>query len=397
MGGLTVSATADVVVIGGGITGTSAAYQLALRGLGVVLVEKRFLGAGSSGKSSAIIRQHYSHEITARMALYSLRVFQNFAEVVGGEAGFVQTGFAILVEAKDSVGLEENVKMQQNVGVNTRLVSLDELRAIDPYLAAPATMAAAYEPEGGYADPAATVTSFGEGAKKHGARIWQETRVTKVLMQKGRVVGVDTTRGEISTPNVVNCANAWAPQIAATVDVSLPIRPERHQVATFQRPPEMAESHLTAGDFLNNIYYRPEGARLTLVGSIDPLHGQAIDPDHYNEAADYAFIEDTAQRIGRRYPAMEHAWSKGGWSGIYGVTPDWHPIIDELPPGSGFFVAAGFSGHGFKLGPAVGVMVADLVTRASAPTSLLERDLFRYARFAEGQPVVGKYEYGIVG
>ena len=389
--------TADVVVIGGGITGTSAAFQLAQRGMHVVLVEKRFLGAGSTGKSSAIIRQHYSNEITARMALHSLRVFQNFAEAVGADAGFVQTGFAILVEAKDRAGLEENVKMQQGLGVNTRVLSSEELRAIDPYFAVSASFAAAYEPEGGYADPASTVMGFGEAAKRYGAQIWQETRVAKILMKNGRVVGVDSTRGEISAPNVVNCTNAWAPQIATTIDLALPIRPERHQVATFQRSSDMERSHLTAGDFVNNIYYRPEGGRLTLVGSIDPNHGQEIDPDHYNEGADYAFIEDSAQRIGRRYPAMEHSWSKGGWSGIYGVTPDWHPIIDEIPHGSGSFVAAGFSGHGFKLGPAVGVMIADMVARASTPTAQLDRSLFRYARFAEGKPVVGKYEYGIVG
>lgn len=386
-----------MVIIGGGITGTSAAYQLAQRGIRVLLVEKRFLGAGSTGKSSAIIRQHYSNEVTARMALHSLRVFQNFADVVGGDAGFVQTGFAVLVEAKDRAGLEENVKMQQALGVKTGVVSPDELQAIDPYLSIATTFAAAYEPEGGYADPAATVMGFGDAAKRHGAEIWQETRVSKVLMRDGRVVGVDTTSGEISAPQVVNCANAWAPQLSSTVGVSLPIRPERHQIATFQRAPDMERSHLTAGDFINNIYYRPEGARLTFVGSIDPAHGREIDPDRYNEAADYEFIEDSARRIGRRYPAMEHAWSKGGWSGIYGVTPDWHPVIDEVPAGSGFFIAAGFSGHGFKLGPAVGLMIADMVTRASTPTAHLDRSLFRYARFAEGKPVVGKYEYGIVG
>jgi glycine/D-amino acid oxidase-like deaminating enzyme len=391
------STTADVVVVGGGITGTSAAYQLARRGMRVLLLEKRFLGAGSTGKSSAIIRQHYSNEVTARMALHSLRVFQNFADEVGGDAGFVQTGFAMLVEAKDRAGLAENVRMQRALGVNTSVLSPEELRAIDPYLSITTELAASYEPEGGYADPAATVMSFGEAAKRHGAEIWQETRVTSVLMQNGRVIGVDTTHGEIAAPNVVNCANAWAPQLAATVGVSLPIRPERHQVATFQRSAEMERSHLTAGDFVNNIYYRPEGARLTLVGSIDPNHGQEIDPDHYNEAADYPFVEDSAQRIGRRYPAMEHSWSKGGWSGIYGVTPDWHPIVDEVPPDSGSFVAAGFSGHGFKLGPAVGILIADMVTRASAPTEQLDRSLFRFARFAEGKPVVGKYEYGIVG
>lgn len=389
--------TTDVVVIGGGITGTSATFHLAARGLRVILAEKRFLAAGSTGRSSAIIRQHYSNEITARMALYSLRVFQNFADAVGGDAGFVQTGFAILVEAKDRQGLEENVKMQQRVGVNTRLVSAEELQAIEPGLSVSHTVAAAYEPEGGYADPAATVASFAQAAKRRGAQIWQETRVTQVLMEHGRVVGVETTRGRIAAPNVVNCANAWAPQIAAPLGVELPIRPERHQVAAFERPASLARAHLTAGDFVHNIYYRPEGAQLTLVGSIDPHHGQPIDPDAYNESADFAFIGDCARRIQRRYPDMAQALSKGGWAGIYDVTPDWHPIIDEIPPGSGFFVAAGFSGHGFKLGPAVGVMIADMVTRASMPTAQLERELFRFTRFAEGKPVRGKYEYSIAG
>ncbi len=389
--------TADVVIIGGGITGTSSAYQLASRGLRVILCEKRFLAAGSSGKSSAIIRQHYSNEATARMALYSVRVFQNFADVIGGDAGFVATGFAIIVDVKDKQGLEENVKMQQALGVNTRLMSPDELRSLDPNLRVADNTRAAFEPEGGYADPASTVNSFAEAARRRGATIWQETRVTNVLMQGDRVTGVETTRGPISAPAVVNAANAWAPQLGKLVGVELPVRPERHQVATFERPRSLEKSTLTAGDFINNIYYRPEGARLTLVGSIDSSHGTLIDPDHYNESADYEFIEDSANRIENRYPGMSQALSKGGWSGIYGVTPDWHPIIDEAPPGSGFFVAAGFSGHGFKLGPATGVLVADLVTRATTPTAGLDRSLFRYARFAEGTPVVGKYEYSIAG
>jgi glycine/D-amino acid oxidase-like deaminating enzyme len=201
----------------------------------------------------------------------------------------------------------------------------------------------------------------------------------------------------IATGAVVNCANAWSPQIGAMVGVNLPVQAERHQVATFQRPADFRKPHLTAGDFINNIYYRPEGALLTLAGSIDPHHGTRIDPDHYNESADYEFIEDMATRIRNRYPAMERAFSKGGWSGVYGVTPDWHPIIDEIPAGSGFFVAAGFSGHGYKLGPAVGVMIADMVTRARTPTDELDHALFRYARFAENKPVRGKYEYSIVG
>lgn len=390
---------ADVVVVGAGITGSSAAFQLAQRGLKVALVEKRFLAAGSTGKSSAIIRQHYSNEITARMALYSLRVFQNFAEVVsGGEAGFVQTGFAILVDDKDRAGLEENVAMQKRAGVNTRMISSEELKELDPGIAIADTTAVAFEPEGGYADPAFTTTSFAEAARRAGAVIYQNTRVTDVEMTGGQVTGVVTTDGSISTRAVVNCANAWAPEIGRMVGVELPIQASRHQVATFQRPRSHWPSHLTAADFINHIYLRPEGTSLTLVGSIEAAEAeQKIDPDHYNESIDYEFIEGAAWHIRNRYPYMEQALSKGGWSGIYGVTPDWHPVIDEVPAGSGFFVAAGFSGHGFKLGPAVGLMVADMVTRASTPSQGLDRGLFRYARFAENQPVRGKYEYSIVG
>ena len=388
----------DVVVIGAGITGTSAAFQLARRGLKVALVEKKFIAAGSTGRSSAIIRQHYSNEITARMALHSLRVFQNFADVTGGgDAGFVTTGFAVLVAAKDCAGLIENVAMQTRIGVNTRVISADELCELHPGIVETRDIAIAYEPESGYSDPASAATGFADAAKRLGATILQETRVIGIEMSGGRVIGVNTSRGMIATGAVVNCANAWAPQIGAMVGVHLPVQAERHQVATFQRPADFRKPHLTAGDFINNIYYRPEGALLTLAGSIDPHHGTPIEPDHYNESADYEFIEDMATRIRNRYPAMERAFSKGGWSGIYGVTPDWHPIIDEIPAGSGFFVAAGFSGHGYKLGPAVGVMIADMVTRARTPTDELDHALFRYARFAENKPVRGKYEYSIVG
>lgn len=390
--------TSDVVVIGGGITGASAAFQLARLGLKVILVEKRFLGAGSTGRSSAIIRQHYSNEITARMALYSLRVFQNFAQEVGGDAGFVQTGFALIVEDKDRAGLESNVAMQKRLGVNTRMIAAAELREVDAGLSLPNQAAIAYEPESGYADPSSTVMSYADAAKQLGVEIRQETMVRGILMDETRrVIGVETTRGRIHAPNVVNCANAWAPRLGNLIGVELPIRAERHQVATFQRPATLTNSRLTAGDFINNIYYRPEGGQLTLVGSIDPAHGQLVDPDAYNESADEDFIEDAAQRLQQRYPAMELGLSRGGWSGIYGVTPDWHPIIDEVPAESGFFVAAGFSGHGFKLGPAVGVMIADMVTRATTPTAQLERRLFRHARFAQDQMVRGKYEYSIAG
>lgn len=390
--------TADVVVVGGGISGASSAFRLAERGLRVALVEKRFIAAGSTGKSSAIIRQHYSNETTARMALYSLRVFQNFHQTIGGDAGFVTTGFCVLVPPRDRPGLEENVAMQRRLGVRTQIISPADLRELDSGIAIDDETGIAYEPEGGYADPASTTASFADGARQRGAAIEQGTRFIGIEMKGGRIVAVQTSQGRIATPAVVNCTNAWAPTIGAMVEIDLPVQASRHQVATFQRPHTHARSHVTAGDFIHGVYYRPEGANLTLVGSIEASEAEHhVDPDHYNESADYEFVEDAAQRIRSRYPFMDQALSKGGWSGLYGVTPDWHPIIDEIPKGSGFFVAAGFSGHGFKLGPAVGVMVSDMVTHAASPTEGLERGLFRYSRFAENEPVRGKYEYSIVG
>jgi glycine/D-amino acid oxidase-like deaminating enzyme len=392
-----VTATADVVIIGGGVTGTSAAYQLATRGMRVILVEKKFLAAGSTGRSSAIIRQHYSNEITARMALYSLRLFQNFAAAVGGSADFRVTGFVVLVSEKDSAGLRENVALQQGVGVNTQIITPEELRELEPSITATELVAAAYEPEGGYADPAVTTASFAQAARNKGAEIWQDTRATRVLVEHGRVVGVETTRGIIATPNVVNCASAWAPGLAAPLGISLPIHPERHQIAMFQQLPQLEKPRLVIGDFTSQIYYRPEGPSLTLTGSVAPDGEVIANPDDYNANADDEYIAAVGERLAQRHPAMANALSKGGYSGMYDVTPDWHPIIDELPAGSGFFVAAGFSGHGFKLSPAVGVMIADMVTRKSEPTAQLERSLFRYSRFAENKPVRGKYEYSIVG
>ncbi|MBI4673645.1 MAG: FAD-binding oxidoreductase [Chloroflexi bacterium] len=389
------SVTADVVVIGGGIMGTSAAFQLARQGLRVILAEKKFLGAGSTGKSSAVIRQHYSNEGTIRMALYSLRIFQNFADAVGGDPGFVQTGVAMLSGAPDLAGFEANVALQQRVGVNARMISLAELRELDPSIATTGTVAAAYEPEGGYADPVLTMQSYADAAKRLGAEIWQETRVERVLMEVDHVVGVETTRGKIAAPNVVNCANAWAAEIARTIGIELPIWAERHQIGMFQHPANVERPRLTAGDFVNQFYYRPDGQWLTLVGSLDA--GPRVEnPDEYKESADDEFVVDYGERLMRRYPVMERAFVKRGYAGLYGVTPDWHPIIDEVPEGSGSFVTAGFSGHGFKLGPAVGIMIADMVTRARTPTAQLERSLFEFARFAKEGKVARSYAYGVV-
>jgi glycine/D-amino acid oxidase-like deaminating enzyme len=386
----------DILIIGAGIMGCSSAFELASRGLSVAVLEKAGLGSGSTGKSSAIIRQHYSNEATARMALYSLQVFQDFAERVGGETGFRRTGFLVLTPEKDLQGLRENVALQQSVGIQTELLEAEELRRRWPYLETGDLVAAAYEEQAGYADPNLTVQSYAAAARRHGADFHLDAEVTGVLLEGGKVKGVQTTRGPFHAPAVVNCAGPWGARVARMAGVEAPIDPCRVQVAFFRRPPAHQTDHPVVADFNHAVYWRPETGGLTLVGLIDPSEKDAVvDPDGYREAVDFNFVADAGERLVSRFPAMEEGESAGGFAALYAITPDWHPYIDEVPQDSGFYLCAGFSGHGFKLGPAVGRMVADMVLGES--TAGLDRRLFRFSRLAENDPVRGRYEYSIAG
>ncbi len=388
--------TYDVIIVGAGIMGCSAAVQLALRGLDVALVDKKLVGEGPTGKSSAIIRQHYSNEITARMALFSLRVFQDFEEHLGDECGFVQRGFLVLVDAKDRPGLEANVVLQQTVGIETELISPDTVRELLPGAERADLVAAAFEPGSGYADPYLTVTAYARAARRLGVDLMQETEITGVRFRGGRVIGVDSNRGKFDAAAVLNCAGAWGARVAAMAGVAVPISSCRVQVAFFRRPPGHEAPHPVVGDFINAVYFRPETGNLTLVGLIDPAEAEAVvDPDSYSENTNYDFVLEVGERLVRRYPAMEESDSAGGYASLYAITPDWHPVIDELLPGSGFYICSGFSGHGFKLGPAVGVIVADMINGVSEPK--FDPHIFRLSRFTEGDLVRGQYEYSIVG
>ncbi len=388
--------TADVVVIGAGVMGASTAFRLAERGLKVTVVEKGFVAGGSTAKSSAIIRQHYSNEITARMALFSLRVFQHFADIVGGECGFRPTGFVVLASADQADGMKANLALQQAVGIQTRLLTTAELLELAPGLAAAEQVVAAYEPESGYADPVLTTTGFMAAARRLGARVHQQTEVIGLRFRGDRITGVITTGGEIAAGAVVNTAGPWGARVARMAGLELPLQPCRVQIALFAPPSGHHPIPLVVADFVHAIYHRPETGALTLVGSIDPAEANDhADPDAYNERVDAAFVLDAGERLARRFPYMEAGSSRPGYAGIYDVTPDWHPIIDEPIPGSGFFVAVGHSGHGFKLAPAVGVMVADLVT--GQKTAGLDPSLFRLARYAQNEPVRGRYAYSIAG
>ena len=386
----------DVILIGGGIMGCCTAFELARRGVNVAVFDKMTIGEGPTGHSSAIVRQHYSNELTARMAHYSLNVFHNFGELVGGECGFEQTGFVVLVGPGDRAGLEANMAMQRSVGIRTEPLSPEDLLALMPGLAVDDLSVAAYEPDSGYADPYQTVNSFAQAARGHGAAVYPGTEVTGIRFAGGKVTGVDTSKGQFHAPIVVNCGGPWGARIAAMAGVDAPINPCRVQVSLFRRPPGEPPTHPVIIDFIQAAYFRAETGGQTLAGLVDPAEANAIvDPDRFNENVDFDFVVDTGDRLVKRYPAMERSESTGGFASLYAITPDWHPIIDEAPAGSGCFLCTGFSGHGFKLGPAVGRMLADRVLHA--PDPLFDPRPFRLSRYAENAPVRGQYEYSIVG
>ncbi|MCB9443521.1 MAG: FAD-binding oxidoreductase [Ardenticatenaceae bacterium] len=390
------SQTYDVIIIGAGIMGSATAFELAKRGLKVALLDKKGVGAGGTGQSSAIIRQHYSKEITIRMAKHSLGVFQNFTDLVGGECGFTQTGFLLVADTKDMDGLKANIALQQKLGIKTELIDQEMIHKLMPALKTSDLVAAAFEPESGYADPYLTVTSYANAAKRESAALFQDTPVTGIRFDGGKVSGVDTPKGSFNAPLVLNSTGAWSAQVAKMAGVTIPIDSCRVQVAFFRRPAGHEAGHPVFADFINATYFRSETGGLTLVGLVDPDEANAIvDPDNFREGMDDDFVMDVGERLVRRFPVMEQSQVTGGYASLYAITPDWYPIIDELIPGSGFYVCSGFSGHGFKLGPAVSVMMADRLTGVSDP--LFDTHLFRLEPLCENDLVCGQYEYSIVG
>ena len=383
--------TADVVIVGGGVTGCSIAYHLTRRGLrNVVVLEKRFLASGATGKSSACVRQHYSTPETCRMVLQSLRFFETFADRTGGRtASFVRVGYLLGVDDRLRKPMEASVALQRSVGIDSRLITPAEMQAIEPRVRVDDFVAGCYEPEAGYADPSQTTQGFAGAAREAGARILEDTEVLGLTTAAGRITGVRTSAGDIAAPAVINAAGTWGDRIGRMAGVDIPLTVCRHKISFFTRPPGATSPHPLVYDFVKNIYTRPETGGLTLVGPLDAeeLHDRA-DPDRYNEGVTFDETVDAMERAAHRFPVMEGGEVAKGYAGCFDVTPDWHPILDESPVG-GFYLAVGFSGHGFKLSPAVGDLVARLVVDGKRPGD--DVHAFRLSRFAEGKPIRGTY------
>jgi sarcosine oxidase, subunit beta len=385
------SRTADVVIIGGGVTGTSTAFHLTRRGVrDVVVVDKGTLASGGTGKSSACVRQHYSTAETCRMIRYSLEFFQHFAERVdGASCGFRHTGYLLGVDDTMRTPMEASVALQRSVGIDTRLVSPTEMRELEPRLRSDDLVAGCYEPASGYCNPVETAQGFARAARAAGARLMEDTAVVGLIVEGARVRGVRTSQGDILAPVVLNAAGLWSAELAAMAGVQLPIHVCRHKISIVTWPEADRRPHPMVYDFVTNIYTRPELGEHILVGGLDADESRdAVDPDAYKEGVSLDESMDALARVSHRFPVLAEGHIARGYAGCFDVTPDWHPILDRVGP-TGYHVAAGFSGHGFKLSPAVGHMVAALIT--DGPGAHPDLSTFRLSRFAEGKPIRGTY------
>lgn len=387
----------DILIVGGGVMGATIAWHLARRKAGrVVLLEKSHLGAGSSGKSGAIVRQHYSNRLTASMAQKSLRVYEKFDEIVGGPPVFTRTGMVLIVNEKDKGGLDVNLKMQQDLGIDVRPVSAQVLADIDPNARLKEDEIAIFEAEAGYVESVQVVASYAEAARREGADIRLGVEVNSVVTQGKKIVGVETNEGRYNCGCVVLATGPWAARLSKDFGVKLPVQACRTQVALYRRPADFGRRSAVYCDFVQGIYFKPTHGEMIHAGSLAGEEvNQPVDPDHYNEAADGDWLPGVRQRLSRRYPAMHRGYGRGGYGALYGITPDWHPIMDRLPGLEGAYCAVGFSGHGFKMAPIVGQLMAELVIDGKA--GALDIAPLRYSRFDENDPVKTPYSYGVMG
>jgi len=373
----------DAVVIGAGINGASIAFNLAKRGCRTVALVERFtVACGGTGKSAAIVRQHYSNQVLVKMVKRSRDVFEFFGDEVGGSAGFAKTGWFFFVPQEVVEGFKKNIQMQQQLGIRTSIVSKDEVRRIAPQINPDDAAAIAYEPDSGYADPYESTVSYIQAARALGMKLFQSSPVRSIRVRNGKVDGVVSDKAEFSTPIVVNASGPWANVIGEMVGVTYPIQITREQEVLLrpQTPDECPA--VSVSDMCNAIYFHPFGREL-LVGRGFPKKYEEVDPDNYREGSDPDFVEEAVERTANRVPAMAHALILKGYSGLYDVTPDWHPIICAHKEVEGFYTAVGFSGHGFKLAPSVGESLSELIV--TGKSAAIDLSVFDIERFAAGR------------
>jgi sarcosine oxidase, subunit beta len=347
---------ASVVIVGGGVMGTSAAFHLAEVGIDVVVLERDALGSGSTSRAAGGVRTQFSDALNIEIAKRSMAAFRDFERRPGWEIDLKPVGYLFVLSRDEDVAeFERSVELQRSFGLETRMVDAASVRQLSPLVAGDDILAGAFSPGDGHATPEGVVQGYASGARALGAKIVVGCEVVGIEMSGSSICAVVTDRGRVRTETVICAAGPWSRACGAMVGVSLPVTPLRRQILFTEAMPGLPEELPMTIDFATSFYFHREGPGL-LMGMSDP----AEEPGFSLETTD-DWIPGLMEVVRRRAPAIADVGIRGGWAGLYEMTPDHNAIIGEAPDVSRFLYATGFSGHGFLQGPAVGEILRDMV------------------------------------
>ncbi len=377
--------TAEVVIIGGGIVGSSIAYHLIAAGCKDVLVIEResAQGKGSTGKSMGGVRAQFSTPTNIQMSLYSIPFYASFDVRLGHPAGYRPQGYLFCAtNAEHLAYLRTNFEKQVAMGLkDVRLVNAGEIRKLFPQLRSDDIVGGSFCPTDGFVDPYSAMIGFMSWASDHGAKLWKNANVSAIQCDSRGIASVETTKGSVATRTVVNAAGPWAVEVARMVGIDLAVKPLRRMLVPTEPFDGFPHSAPMIIDMSNGFHFRPEGLGFLLAWN-DPEETPGYKTDF-----DPGFIEKILTRAADRVPVFENLAvnPKRAWAGLYEMTPDHHPILGAVPEVPGFYLANGFSGHGVMHAPATGKILADLIL--TGKTGLVDARLLDLARFAEGRTI----------
>ena len=389
----------DVIVVGAGVVGASTAFHLAKLGGGkICLIDRSQVCSGGTAKSCAIVRSHYSVPSNTALTLMTLKIFAEFRDWLEdpeAESGFVESGYLILAPEGDLAGrMRANLSMQAGVGAETFEIGAGEARERHPWLELADIALIGYEPRSGYADPYLTTSSFARAARRKGVTVKTGCRVTGLATEGGALRGVETEAGPLFAGQVALAVGPWTAALGPALGQDLNLEISRHCVLTFEAGAPYERTLPVVKDLTtaNKMYFRPASGGVVLAGTGD--HGDPVETaEALDENVGEDFVLHQGAQIARRMPAFAEARPTASWVGAYDITPDWNPVLGPADAWPNLTLAYGFSGHGFKLAPALGKVLAQSVLGLETEVDLVP---YRASRFAEAALLTGSYGIGSI-